>query len=225
MGVINRSGTLDIKLIDFGLAKGAGADGPDPLRVTRTQDFVGSPAFASPEQCDLKKLDIRSDIYSLGVTLWYLLTGEAPFSGSVREVMNAQVEKSPPFDHLARIPGPVVDLIRRMLEKKPEERFQTPEELQAALEKTAGELSEPDASVKVTSGRKEPAAKPESPLDAYLAVQTGALLGGRYRLLEELREGNGGRLFLASDEQASAGGPTDVALKLLDSNIAETRSS
>jgi serine/threonine protein kinase len=60
MAVVNRVGSLDVKLIDFGLAKGAGAETLDASRITRTQDFVGSPAFASPEQCETKKLDIRS---------------------------------------------------------------------------------------------------------------------------------------------------------------------
>jgi predicted Ser/Thr protein kinase len=95
MAVANRTGSLDVKLIDFGLAKGAGSETLDAARITRTQDFVGSPAFASPEQCETKKLGIRSDIYSLGITLWYLLSGKRPFSGSVGEVMIAQVIKPP----------------------------------------------------------------------------------------------------------------------------------
>jgi serine/threonine protein kinase len=92
----------------------------------------GSPAFASPEQCETKKLDIRSDNYSLGVTQGYLLSGKRPFSGSVGEVTIAQVIKPPPFDQLAHLPEPLLQLLRRMLAKNPDHRFQTPQELQDA---------------------------------------------------------------------------------------------
>ncbi|MBV8098596.1 MAG: serine/threonine protein kinase, partial [Verrucomicrobia bacterium] len=140
MAVANRQGKLDIKLIDFGLAK-AGADDPAASMVTRTQDFIGSPAFASPEQCESRELDIRSDIYSLGATLWYLLLGRPPFVGPVGQVLVAQVTKSPAFEELANVPEPVILLLRRMLEKAPENRFQTPEELQAAIDRTGKELA------------------------------------------------------------------------------------
>ena len=239
MAVANRAGTLDVKLIDFGLAKGAGMDSLDAARVTRTQDFVGSPAFASPEQCETKKLDIRSDIYSLGVTLWYLLSGKRPFVGTVGEVMVAQIIKPPPFEQLTQTPEPVVALLGRMLEKKPEDRFQTPEALQEAVENASKQLSAQFASVPdrilpqpapdgnlsapAADDRAEPVALQTfggPRLDAYLGVEIGALLSGRYRLAEEEREGNGGRLFRARDEQAGPGQPREVAIKLLHPGIA-----
>src|SRR5260221_7703767 len=141
MAVANRAGNLDVKLIDFGLAKGAGSVSLGAAHITRTQDFVGSPAFASPAQCDAKKLGIRSDIYSLGVTLWYLLSGKRPFSGSVGEVMVAQIIKPPPFDQLPHLPEPVLELLRRMLAKSPDDRFQTPPEVQDAVEAIAARLA------------------------------------------------------------------------------------
>jgi parallel beta-helix repeat protein len=247
MAVSNRAGTLDVKLIDFGLAKGAGTDFLDAGRITRTQDFVGSPAFASPEQCETKTLDIRSDIYSLGVTLWYLLTGKRPFSGSVGEVIIAQAVKTPPFEQLVQTPEPVIALLRRMLEKKPEDRFQNPEELQEAIEKAAVQISAefdavaqpivPEPADQLTSaepvGRdrdqsvrqaqdedKLPVQATDSPLlDEYLKVEERALVANRYRLVAEEREGNGGRLFRAQDEQAKPGQPSAVALKLLHPGI------
>lgn len=239
MAVANRTGSLDVKLIDFGLAKGAGADSLDASRVTRTKDFVGSPAFASPEQCEAKKLDIRSDIYSLGVTLWYLLSGKRPFVGTVGEVMVAQIIKRPPFEQLTQTPEPVVALVRRMLEKKPEDRFQTPEALQEAVENASKQLSEQFASgperilpqpapvgilpAPAADDRAEPVALQTfgGPLlDAYLGVEIGALLSGRYRLTAEEREGNGGRLFRARDDQAGPGQPREVAVKLLHPGVA-----
>jgi serine/threonine protein kinase len=241
MAVANRIGTLDVKLIDFGLAKGAGTEALDSARLTRTQDFVGSPAFASPEQCQMENLDIRSDIYSLGVTLWYLLTGKQPFSGTVGQVLVAQVVKPPPFEQLAQVPEPVIALLRRMLAKNPSERFQTPEELQAAVETVAERLASDFGAVSErlpveveTAPAKDEAeltmlsppepvvlSTPSSPLfDSYLAVEMGALVANRYRLVAEEREGTGGRFFKAKDEKGAAQQPTEVGLKLLHPGIA-----
>ena len=241
MAVANRAGNLDVKLIDFGLAKGAGAEALETTRITRTQDFVGSPAFASPEQCEMEKLDTRSDIYSLGVTLWYLLSGKRPFSGTVGQVLIAQVVKPPPFEQLAQVPQPVITLLERMLRKNRDERFQTPEELQTAVEATAAKLASvfgavPErlaAKVGTTplSDKAEPAMEhqaepvvlttPAAPLfDSYLAVEVGTLAANRYRLVSEEREGNGGRLFHAKDEKATVGQPTEFGLKLLHPGFA-----
>jgi tRNA A-37 threonylcarbamoyl transferase component Bud32 len=239
MAVANRTGSIDVKLIDFGLAKGAGMETLDASRITLTRDFVGSPAFSSPEQCQTKRLDVRSDIYSLGVTLWYLISGKRPFSGSIGEVIVAQVTQPPPFDQLAQVPEPVLALLRRMLAKSPGERFQTPEELQDAIEQTAAGLSSqlnavpegiaakatPATGELLSNQRRKDApnvmlATLASPLfDTYLATSVGALLANRYRLLNEEREGNGGRLFLARDEQAQPDQPSEIAVKLLHPGI------
>jgi serine/threonine protein kinase len=69
---------LLVKIIDFGLAKALNAQ-IDPMSLIRHR-FVGTPAFASPEQFEHSELDVRSDIYSLGVTLWFALTGKTPFA-------------------------------------------------------------------------------------------------------------------------------------------------
>ena len=233
MAVTNRVGGLDVKLIDFGLATGTGTEALDAARITRTQDFVGSPAFASPEQCEMQTLDTRSDIYSLGVTLWYLLSGKRPFSGTVGQVLIAQVVKTPPFEQLAQVPPPVIAILERMLRKDREERFQTPDELQEAVEaaaaKMASELGAVPERLAAEVGKAslddqcEPVllTAPASPLfDMYLAVEVGALAANRYRLVSEEREGNGGRLFHAKDEKAKAGQPSEVVLKLVHPGIA-----
>jgi uncharacterized protein len=241
MAVTNRAGNLDVKLIDFGLATGTGTEALDAARITRTRDFVGSPAFASPEQCEMQTLDTRSDIYSLGVTLWYLLSGQRPFSGTVGQVLIAQVVKPPPFEQLAQVPQPVIAILERMLRKDREERFQTPDELQEAVEAAAAQLASESGVVSerlaAEVGKPEsddqagPAMErqvepvlltaPASPLfDMYLAVEIGALAANRYRLVSEEREGNGGRLFHAKDERATAGQPSEVVLKLVHPGIA-----
>jgi uncharacterized protein len=241
MAVINRAGNLDVKLIDFGLATGTGTEALDAARITRTRDFVGSPAFASPEQCEMETLDTRSDIYSLGVTLWYLLSGKRPFSGTVGQVLIAQVVKPPPFEQLAYVPQPVITILERMLRKNRDQRFQTPGELQETIEAVAAKLTSEPAAVPERpatevrraqlDGQAEPALErqaepvlltaPASPLfDMYLAVEVGALVANRYRLVSEEREGNGGRLFHAIDERATAGQPSEVVLKLVHPGIA-----
>ena len=74
---------LTVKVIDFGVAK-AVAEKTNAMALTHG-GFVGTPAFASPEQFTNARVDVRSDIYSLGVTLWFLLTGHMLFSGRTIE--------------------------------------------------------------------------------------------------------------------------------------------
>ncbi len=74
---------------------------------------------------------MRSDIYSLGVTLWYMLAGQTPFAGSMAQVMSQHLSKPPPFEQFRNLPEPVAKLLRRMLEKDPGPSPQTPTELRA----------------------------------------------------------------------------------------------
>jgi serine/threonine protein kinase/Tfp pilus assembly protein PilF len=108
--------TPTVKIIDFGLAKALNAPG-DSTRLTH-HGFVGTPAFASPEQFENSALDVRSDIYSLGVTLWFALTGDTPFGGhNVKEIQHAQRSTALPIEQLkaARVPSGLRSLIKSML--------------------------------------------------------------------------------------------------------------
>ena len=88
-----------VKIIDFGLAKAFHTQ-TDPKSLTHDR-FVGTPAFASPEQFEHSALDVRSDIYSLGETLWFALTGKTPFAGhSVSEIHRAQKSNVLPVEQL-----------------------------------------------------------------------------------------------------------------------------
>src|SRR5213593_350375 len=94
-----RDEKLIVKVIDFGVAK-ALVEKPDAMGLTHG-GFVGTPAFASPEQFTDAPIDVRSDIYSLGVTLWYLLTGNRPFQGAtIEQIRASQCSRTLPIEQL-----------------------------------------------------------------------------------------------------------------------------
>ena len=134
-------GKTTVKVIDFGLAKTAAHSGPHDATITMG-GFLGTPHFASPEQLEEKEADIRSDIYSLGATLWYMLTGRTLFSGSLVRVMIGQISEAPPIDHLAA-PPEITGLLHSMLAKDPARRPQTPGELLAQIHQ-ATQTVDPD---------------------------------------------------------------------------------
>ncbi|HEU0209229.1 MAG TPA: protein kinase, partial [Candidatus Udaeobacter sp.] len=113
----------EVKIIDFGLARVFHA-ATDQKSLTHDR-FVGTPAFASPEQFEHSTLDVRSDIYSLGETLWFALTGKTPFSGrSLEEIHRAQQSNVLPIEQLkaARVPHRLKSLLVSMLAFEPAAR-------------------------------------------------------------------------------------------------------
>lgn len=126
-----------VKLLDFGIAKQSQTDGP----VTHTGAIVGTPFYMSPEQCEGRTVDHRSDIYSLGVILFEMLAGKPPFGGSnLLGVLYQHVNNPPPNlrERAPDVPEAVVSVIERMLEKAPENRFQKASETALALCAAAG---------------------------------------------------------------------------------------
>jgi serine/threonine-protein kinase len=142
------SGEELVKIIDYGVAKVVASDS-----TAQTQaGFIGTPAFASPEQFDeagQQQIDARSDIYSLGATLWYLLTGRVPFlSGSMEEI-RAKQDKALPVEELKslHVPGRVVSLLKSMLAPDPKDRPQSARDLLAALHRCCARFN-PEARVR-----------------------------------------------------------------------------
>jgi TolB-like protein/Flp pilus assembly protein TadD/tRNA A-37 threonylcarbamoyl transferase component Bud32 len=128
------SGQMLVKIIDYGVAKVMVSD---PTLQTQT-GFIGTPAFASPEQFNelgQQQVDTRSDVYSLGIVLWYLLTGQTPFAGqSLRQVQEKQAQQLPLEQlKIRHIPAQVTALIKSMLALDPAERPQTARELLSRL--------------------------------------------------------------------------------------------
>jgi eukaryotic-like serine/threonine-protein kinase len=140
-----RGGVFDVvKLLDFGLAKPTMEAGQD-AQLTLAGTVTGSPLFMSPEQASGEdNVDGRSDIYSLGAVMYYLLTGQPPFvSDNPLKVMiaHASQEVVPPRRHNAELPSELEEIVMRCLEKDPEHRYQDVSSLRHALHELALEDS------------------------------------------------------------------------------------
>jgi serine/threonine protein kinase/Flp pilus assembly protein TadD len=126
-----------VKVIDYGIAKILNPETERGAELTQT-GFIGTPAFASPEQfapSEQMKIDTRSDIYSLGLTFWYLLSGRVPFVGrTLREVAAKRAEELP-LEQLknTHVPARVIALLQSMLAVDPAKRPQTARELLSAV--------------------------------------------------------------------------------------------
>jgi serine/threonine protein kinase len=126
--------SLTVKIIDLGLAKRLDALSNDAY-VSVPGAFVGTPEFASPEQIRGVDIDIRSDLYSLGITFWIMITGRVPFQGSPMDVITQHQHSPLPLQQIDDIPQPVALLLQRLLQKDPTLRFQVPSELVKAIPK------------------------------------------------------------------------------------------
>jgi serine/threonine protein kinase len=124
-----------VKVVDFGVAKAA-----DRLQETRSGTVKGKISYLSPEQCQCRVLDRRSDLFSLGIVLWELLTLERLYKrASDFDNMTAIVGESPPAPSSRRrdVPPELDALVLRLLAKRPEDRFQSGDDLVAAIETVA----------------------------------------------------------------------------------------
>jgi Protein kinase domain len=130
------AGNAHLKLIDFGAAR----EGLPSYRLRLKQaGFTGTPAYASPEQfLETSDLDSRSDLYSLGVVLWFCLTGKPPFRGTQSEVMFHHVNSEPDWKKLPAMPKAALSLLKRMLAKSANERPSSPAALFKELQTLLG---------------------------------------------------------------------------------------
>ena len=126
------TGMVAAKIIDLGLAKQVEEPGSGTA-ISQPGGFVGTPKYSSPEQFAGIEVDIRSDLYSLGIILWEMVTGQTLFSGAPAEVMFQHQHAPLPRDQLAGVPPSVVTLLEVLLEKDPRRRFQTLAELSRAI--------------------------------------------------------------------------------------------
>lgn len=207
--LVEEEGELVVKLIDFGLAKSFGLGASDVSLGPTLASFTGTPLFASPEQLEERELDARSDIYSLGMTLWYMLLGKPPFAGSMAQVMSQHLTQPPPFEQMHGISEPVVALLRRMIEKDRDSRQKSPAELRHEISHCRSLLAK---MAPVVTGPPDPMS---AVAPAEIAVEnwaTDMTVAGRFRILARLGEGDEGGSFHAAD---SAQGGRDVRLFVL----------
>ena len=174
----------EVKVIDFGLAK-AITDGGGEMDLTRGE-FVGTPTFASPEQFGSGPVDARSDIYSLGATLWYALTGLAPhFGKTLEEIRDRKTRDELPVAQLVarNVPESLVKVLRSTLAIDPGERPASARELMKALESCRRQL---------TRRRAVPYDKPALRTEAFARALNDA----------KTRAGNPERLYALFDKAA-----------------------
>jgi serine/threonine protein kinase len=125
---LTADGVASVKIIDLGLAKML-TESESQAAISLPGAFAGTPQFASPEQFTGSEADIRSDLYSLGVTLWQMLAGQPPFRGTSAEVMHQHLNARLPLEQMKDVSQPVVALLEVLLAKDPAHRFQSPGQL------------------------------------------------------------------------------------------------
>jgi serine/threonine protein kinase/WD40 repeat protein len=152
-----------VKILDMGLALVTHASDTEAARWTQEGTLMGTPDFISPEQAvNSHGVDIRADLYSLGCTFYYLLAGQPPYGEYplIKKLLMHQVADPKPIEEVrAEVPLPIRAVLKKLLAKRPENRYQTPAELVYAL--SAFKSSESSKS----SGnfRPAPAAPPQPP--------------------------------------------------------------
>lgn len=131
-----------VLLTDFGIAQTPDAD---TERLTRTGVFMGTPEYISPEQAEARRVDGRSDLYSLGVVAYEIITGRVPFSGATPQliVAHAQLPPPAPTSVLAYLPSEIDAVLVQALAKRPEQRFKSGAEMVEALSTVARRYDAP----------------------------------------------------------------------------------
>jgi eukaryotic-like serine/threonine-protein kinase len=135
-------GSPVVKVLDFGISKVQPRPGAQDAAMTATSSLLGSPLYMSPEQMRATKgVDARTDVWSIGVILYEMLTGSRPFEGETVPAICAQILAEAPVPLGGRVSRAVEAVILRCLEKRPEDRFQSVAELAEALRPSAAPRS------------------------------------------------------------------------------------
>ncbi len=148
LGTDSRTGKPTVKLIDFGLARPVNRD----IEITKSGELLGTPAYMSPEQARGKKVDHRTDLYSLGVILHQLATCKLPYDSANEGVMAILTELATPepltsvAQRTEKLPPSLAKLIDRLLAKDPANRPASADEVMKILKESLNEKVDPNAS-------------------------------------------------------------------------------
>ena len=182
-----------VKLTDFGIAR------LDASSLTTEGQLLGTPNYMAPEQIQGQPTDHRADVFSLGVVLYEMLTGEKPFKGENVTVVTHRIvydDYTAPEEHLGHQPPPLLDVLRRALAKDPDERFDSVREMAEALGSAVAEIRgeerlnetqviepvpPPEEDASGGAGSRSPAPPPDG------STAGAALSGGAARLAETFR--------------------------------------
>lgn len=159
--ILLENGVERVKITDFGLARAV-----DDLTITRTGEVSGTPEYMSPEQARGENVDQRSDLFNLGAVMYAMCTGRSPFRGtSLASVIRKVCDERPRSirEENLEIPDWLIQVVERLLEKNPDERFQSADEVAAVLEECLAHLQHPGRAVPQLSG---PAHRRTQPIDA-----------------------------------------------------------
>ncbi|GEM_PF-2569115 len=212
VGRSSAGGNPVVKILDFGLARIETRD-EKVTRLTKFGDVLGTVDYISPEQAgDARDVDIRSDIFSLGCSLFYLLTGKGPFAGAdAAERMIARVLRDAPSVRIVRpdVPAGLEKLLAKMLARDPAERFQTPAELATALKPFSQERNAVADVLPTARGSSTKAKRKQKlPVRSWALVAGGAMVAVIVALI----------IYLMKPEPGPVpvGGPKTVGVKKSD---------
>ncbi|MGB6945665.1 MAG: protein kinase [Bryobacteraceae bacterium] len=202
-------------LMDFGLARSMELSG-----LTRTGVLMGTPDYMSPEQARAEKVDARSDLFSLGIIVYEMLTGRLPFQADTlmaKLLMRVQQNATPVTEIEPGVPASLGAVVARCLERDVNKRYQNVREI---LDDLLSNTKTIGASSSSGTSQNTSATPAETPI-SLSALGAGSQFGPRYRIESEIGEGGMGKVYKAHDSDLDR----TVALKLVRPELARDASS
>ena len=198
--LVDEEGEKVVKATDFGIATRVERESEESRSLPIDGGFLGTPHFASPEQLEKREIDVRSNIYSLGATLYYLVTGRPPFSGSVGQIMSQHLNRPVPTEPLQGYPPSFVKLILSMMEKHPDKRPQSATELRETIRNCIRELSGTEITTSHSGAISALSQHDTTPTVAFApssagTVAVGSVFAGKYRVDQALPDNVAGKCY------------------------------